>query len=479
MALLMPNSTPESIRNQWLALDLFLGTVALSAVIIWAALSEDAVNYSIGLIVTAVISIMLSASQAWSLYNAWTRQDEALMHSLEWKRSAAHLFCHIALLVLLLVVFVLHAHGFDFAACLGGSCQGLPSRQWTDPKLTADLERDLKALCSRISNMTQPSAAAAVSLGGGLPATGVVEACRLSVYENISLPAGFSALGRVLAVAFVTLFCLASWLLVRLVQRRHRSELGTDEEGRTQLVMLLLCIAAVVLLLLVTSVTGALFETPHLLAVSGIAMVALTLVVLALRRAGYEPEGASATQWHARRVIFQGVVLLSVITYNSGFALAILTFNSVHLDSEQLDMTEKIQMASAMTLHVALILGLIYQCWLHLRLVPVKQYTSSFQTEEHGRAGRSSLMASIHSDTETGHCGSWEDPLTGRGKKKGICCLCAYCPVSAMCNPCGHAVMCFNCAVRRIDTARPVCPLCQEHLTDIFECPMGDETAEA
>ena len=144
-------------------------------------------------------------------------------------------------------------------------------------------------------------------------------------------------------------------------------------------------------------------------------------------------------------------------------------------------------MVSAMTLHVALILGLVYQTWLHLRLVPVKQYTSSYHLDDREARGRSSLMGSMDrdSDLEVGQGGAWQDSPTGIARNKdAVCCLCNYCHVSAMCNPCGHAVMCFNCASRRIDTARPVCPLCEEQLTDIFELAVeypaaGDETAEA
>jgi len=227
---------------------------------------------------------------------------------------------------------------------------------------------------------------------------------------------------------------------------------------------------------------------------AGIALVAVVLVILAIRKAEYEPEGGSATQWHARRVTWQALVLLALLTYDCAFCLVMLTFASVGLTSDGLGTTQQVQITALAASHLLLGLGFIWQVWLHLRLIPLKQYSSlatDTSTCTMREEGRSSLMERF--SQEGGKCredsmhlsdGGYSEASLDQadftkegGSSSGLCHLCAYHPVTAMCNPCGHAVMCWGCAVRRIDSPRPVCPMCDASLTDIFECPNQDEAA--
>ena len=198
-------------------------------------------------------------------------------------------------------------------------------------------------------------------------------------------------------------------------------------------------------------------------------------------RAEHEPEGGSATQWHARRVTWQALVLLALLTYDCAFGLVLLTFASVGLTDDGLGTTQQVQIACLVVSHLLLGIGFIWQVWIHLKLVPLKQYSTGGETRgslfERLRRGdngsRDSMPLSDGGSIEDLHEGGF--PKGGSGS--GLCTLCAYSPVTAMCNPCGHAVMCWGCAVRRIDSPRPVCPVCEVSLNDIFECPNRDETA--
>jgi len=212
-------------------------------------------------------------------------------------------------------------------------------------------------------------------------------------------------------------------------------------------------------------------------------------------------------RFHLRSFALKMGVLLVVLGYGVALHMAMLLFPAAQIKWGDLSINDKAWAGGCSLIALVMDVVLCSELWMHLvlshkcEILEVHRHSEAISDLPHGwsqppgrlprdpsdllwaqrdvaangsqRAGLpvaenafpgpQAALGEVRLELEDGSSGN------GDSAPDDACCVCLTAQKDTFAIPCRHQAMCYNCAVRIIDSNRPECPICRKPMQDVLQ----------